>query len=123
MQHLRGILRQRASDQRPNDTTELRNTLTNSNQEWALHKWRRGSDDGECSILQACGAHALHCSSNDEHLRRGSNTAQQRAEFEETEEAQEDPFVLEVDVDFAGQGLQSCAGELVSRTVPAYICQ
>jgi hypothetical protein len=65
----------------------------------------------------------LYSSSDDEHLRRGSNATKQGTKLEETEEAQEGPFVLEVNVDLASQGLQSCAGKLVGSTVPADIWQ
>ena len=87
IRYLRCVLRQCASDQRPNDTAKLRNTLTYPNQERTFHKWDRCGDDGKCSVLQACSTHALHSSSNNEHFRRGSNATQEGAEFEETKEA------------------------------------
>lgn len=38
VEYSRCVLRQRAANQRTNNTTELRDTLTNSDQDRALHK-------------------------------------------------------------------------------------
>lgn len=121
--HSRCVLRQSTSNQWSNNATELRNALTDADQSWTFGKWCCGGDDRESSILQPRCAHTLYGSPNDEHLGRSGDAAKKRAKFEQSEERDEDPFVLEVDVKLAGQWLHGRTRELICCTVPAYVCQ
>ena len=93
----RGVLRKRAAYERTKDKPQLRKSLTDPHQHRPLMNGYTSGNDGKGSVLQARSTHACDGAADNEHLGRYRDAAEETAEFEDQEEGDEGPFVLEID--------------------------